>query len=108
MTERWVSLAEIKEMLEKAEGERGELSYEQKLSLEHSRKFARFSGPDAKKLLAELTANSKIDHTMAIRILDLAPRHVDDLRALLAKTRVNLDEGELQKVLESVAKYAAA
>ena len=105
--ERMVTLVEVKAMLEKAEQDREELSYEQKLALEHARRFAKFSIDDVTKVQQELVAIEKIDPVMAIRIIDLAPVHADDLRALFAKSRVNLDEGEMQKVLDTVAKYVA-
>lgn len=104
--ERLVTLSEVKEMLEKAETERGELTYEQKLALEHAKRFAKFTAANLKKLFDELEANPKIDRALAIRIADQAPSHLDDVRAITAKTRVNLDDAEVQKVLESVLKYA--
>lgn len=106
--ERLVTLAEVKDLLEKAETGRGELSYEQKLALEHARRFALFSGENVQKLLAEVMANPKIDLPTAIRVADIAPRHPDDVRALFSKARVNLDDAEVQKILESVQKYATA
>ena len=106
--ERLVTLAEVKDLLEKAEATRGELTYEQKLALEHARHFARFSVDGVKKLIEELMQNTKIDFASAVRVTDLAPNHADDLRALFSKSRVNLDEAELQKILESVQKYIQA
>jgi DNA-directed RNA polymerase subunit F len=103
--ERLVTLAEVKEILEKAEAQREDLSYEQKLALEHARRFAKFSHADSDKLIAELTAMEKVDPVMAIRISDLAPTHADDLKALFSKSRINLDDGDIQKILETVAKY---
>jgi DNA-directed RNA polymerase subunit F len=108
MEERVVTLTEVKEMLEKAEADRGELTYEQKLALEHARRFARFTPENLQKLLAELKQNPKVDTLMAVRIADMAPMHADDVRALFAKARTNLDESEVQKVLESVRKYLAS
>lgn len=106
--DRPVTLAEVKELLEKAEQARGELTYEQKLALEHARRFARFSAADARKLMEELMQNPKVDLLSAIRIVDVVPAHPDDVRAIFAKARVNLDESELQKILESVQKYRSA
>lgn len=108
MEERVVTLTEVKEVLEKAEAERGELTYEQKLALEHARRFARYTPETLPKLLAELKQNPKIDTLMAVRIADMAPMHPDDVRALFAKARTNLDESEVQKVIESVRRYLAA
>ena|ERR1041385_4016651 len=106
--ERMVPLAVVKELLEKAEADRGELSYEQKLALEHARRFARMSAANAQKLIDEVTQNPKVDAGNAIRIADMVPTHADDVRALFAKSRTNLDDSEIQKILESVQKYATA
>lgn len=106
--ERTVPLADVKELLEKAEASRGELTYEQKLALEHARRFARFSSANAKKLIDELMQNPKVDLLNAIRVADVAPAHADDLRAVFSKARVTLDDSEIQKILESVQKYASA
>ncbi|HLE48019.1 MAG TPA: RNA polymerase Rpb4 family protein [Candidatus Thermoplasmatota archaeon] len=106
--ERVVPLADVKELLEKAEAGRGELTYEQKLALEHARRFARFTASSAKQLLDELMQNPKVDLVNAIRVADLSPSHPDDVRAVFSKARVTLDEAEIQKILESVLKYASA
>jgi len=108
MEERVATLTDVKEMLEKAEAERGELTYEQKLALEHARRFARFTPENLQKLIAELKQNPKVDHLMAVRVADMAPTHIDDVRALFAKARTNLDESEVQKVLETVRRYLAS
>ena len=105
--ERMVPLADVKELLEKAETERGVLSYEQKLALEHARRFARMSGANAHKLIEELTSGGKIDLANAVRVADTVPTHADDVRAIFAKSRTNLDDAEIQKILESVQKYVS-
>lgn len=107
-TERLVPLADVKELLEKAEAARGELSYEQKLALEHARRFAKLSAEKATTLVQELMQNPKIEYGMAVRVADLAPTNIDDVRALFSKSRANLDEAEIQKILESVSKYTRA
>lgn len=106
--ERVVPLAEVKELLEKAEASRGELTYEQKLALEHARRFARFTAARAKQLIDELMQNPKVDLVNAIRVADISPAHPDDVRAVFSKARVTLDDSEIQKILESVQKYASA
>jgi DNA-directed RNA polymerase subunit F len=108
MAERLVTLSEVKELLEKAEADRGELTYEQKLALEHARRFGRFTPDNLKTLLTELQSNPKVDLANAIRIADATPTHADDVRAIFAKARANLDDAEVQKILESVQKYLQA
>lgn len=108
MEERVVTLAEVKEMLEKAETERGELTYEQKLALEHARRFAKYTVKGVNELMADLRTNQKVDALMAVRLADVAPTHADDVRAAFAKARVTLDDGGVQKILEAVKKYQTA
>jgi DNA-directed RNA polymerase subunit F len=108
MEERAVTLAEVKDLLERAEAQRGELSYEQKLALEHARRFAKFTMENVQKLMEELRENPKVDIGMAVRIADIAPTHPDDVRALFSKARTNLDEAEVQKILETVQKYVSS
>lgn len=103
--ERLVTLSEVKALLEKAEEDRGELTYEQKLALEHARKFARFTLDEQSKLLKELEEIEGVEHEHAVRVVDFAPTHADDVRAIFAKLRVNLDDAHVQKILETVAKY---
>lgn len=110
MAERYVTLAEVKDLLETAEQGRGELSYEQKLALEHARRFAKMPGAKAKKLVSDLVElnPTKIDEPLAVRLADFAPEHADDVRAIVAKARVNFDDAEVQKILDTVVKYLGA
>lgn len=106
--ERNVTLTEVRDLLEKAQTERGELTYEQKLALEHAKKFAKYDADGLKKVVAELQENPKVDAVMAVRLVDLSPTAADDVRALFAKSRANLSDPEVQKILETVAKYQTA
>jgi len=47
---RLVTLAEVKAMLEKAQKDRAELTYEQKIALEHAKRFARVDTKVAKAI----------------------------------------------------------
>ncbi len=41
----------------------------------------------------------------AVKIVDLMPTHIDDVRAVFAKERFSLPKEDAEKVLEIVAKY---
>ncbi|HVL87640.1 MAG TPA: RNA polymerase Rpb4 family protein [Candidatus Thermoplasmatota archaeon] len=103
---RLVTLAEVKEILEREQSERGELNYEQKLALEHARAFARLSAEKANELLAKLQEVKKVSAAHAIKIVDTMPTNADDVRAIFAKERFQLEKEEIDKVLELVLAYA--
>jgi len=104
---RLVALAEVRALLEAAERERGELSYEQKLALEHARAFAiRLDAEKAKELVDRLVKVSpKVTAGYAVKIADLLPTHPDDVRTIFAKERFQLEADEISKILETVQPY---
>ncbi|QLH74669.1 MAG: RNA polymerase [Methanomassiliicoccales archaeon] len=102
--ERYVSLAEVKEMLE-TELKQRELTPEQKLSLDHATKFAKIDAKRAKKLNEELCKIDFITPAIAVKIVDLMPTHSDDVRILFTKERMVLDKKQIEQILKLVEKY---
>jgi DNA-directed RNA polymerase subunit F len=98
------TLAEVKDTLVERQ-EQGELTAEQKLALEHCQKFARIDSKKAKKLIKELTELAFVSEVNAVKIADIMPDHPDDVRALFAKERANLDKKDIEKILSIVEKY---
>ena len=106
---RLVTLAEVKAMLEKAGASREELTYEQKIALEHARRFARVEPKVAKKITdAVRAAFPDLEEKFAIRIADLLPQHPDDVRAILQKSRHDLPEEGIAKVIAIVDEHYTA
>lgn len=105
MNGEYLTLAEIKEQLEKEQKERGELLSEQKLALEHAKKFTKLKAKDARKLVEELKKLEKVSELAAVKITDVLPTHNDDLQALFSKERSTLTGEEMEKILEIVRKY---
>jgi len=100
---RLVSLAEVKAMLEKAQSDRTELTYEQKIALEHARRFARVDAKTARKVAdAILAAMPGVEEKFAIRVADLLPQHPDDVRAIFQKSRHDLTDADIAKVIAVV------
>src|SRR4029077_9270828 len=90
---RLVSLAEVKAMLEKAQKDRAELTYEQKIALEHAKRFARVEPKVAKEIAkAVQAALPGVEEKFALRVADLLPQHPDDVRAIFQKSRHELSE----------------
>ena len=101
---KMVSLSEVKEMLS-ARQEEGELTAEQKLSLEHAQKFARADAKKAKKLIKELLELGFVSEVNAVKIADLMPSTADDVRLIFSKERASVEKKDIEKVLSVVEKY---
>ncbi len=101
---RHVSLAEVKNLLEKEE-KRRELTYEQKLALEHAKHFSKIGVTKARKMAEELVKLERITETFAYKIVDILPLHPDEVRAIFAKERFTLEEDEIKKIIKIVEKY---
>jgi len=101
--EEFVPIQKAKDILEKVE----EPGYEQKLALEHVKKFAKLSTADANKLIKELEGLNmrKLKPEHAVKIVDLIPSDVGDLKIILMHADVPFKDEELQQIIEIVKKY---
>jgi len=101
---KMVPLAEVKDILAERQGE-GELTAEQKLSLEHAQKFSRLDSKKAKKLIKELTELGFVSEVNAVKIADILPSHPDDVRLIFSKERASVEKKDIEKILSIVQKY---
>jgi DNA-directed RNA polymerase subunit F len=106
--DRYVTLAEVKEMLE-AEAEDRVFTPEQKLALEHA-KGAKLSAKLAKELRAKLLelefiGDMNTSEQVAVKITDLMPTHFDDVRLIFAKERRVIDKKQGEQILKLVNEY---
>ncbi|MCZ3365843.1 MULTISPECIES: RNA polymerase Rpb4 family protein [Methanobacterium] len=97
-----ITIAEVKEMLGEL-SERYELTYEQNLALDHVTKFSKLDEESAKKLVEELS--EIIKKTQAIKVADIMPEDLADLRLIFAKERGSFKQEDMEKILEIVNKY---
>lgn len=101
-----LTLAEVKNLLEDAEKNRGGLQFnEQKWALQHLKDFARINATNAKKLIKELRENEKISEVIAVKITDILPQHEDDVRAIIAKENITLEKKEIEEIIKKVKEY---
>lgn len=110
VSERNITLAEVKNILKEKKKEYSEegkeLFYEQKRAFDHASKAAKISLKDANKLIDEVKGlNLSLSDEQIIKIADLLPETVDDVRAIFAKERFKYGEEDIKKVLDVVAKY---
>jgi DNA-directed RNA polymerase subunit F len=105
MEESYVSLAELKGILDKEKAARGELNPEQQYSLSHGTTFTRVPADRVPAIVKELSEVPMMSLFNAVKIVDLMPTHLDDVRAIFAKERFALSKEDADKVLEIVRKY---
>jgi DNA-directed RNA polymerase subunit F len=99
-----IPAAKVKEILEEF-SEKHELSYEQNLTLDHATNLNKLSLEDTEKLIEELEAY--VEYKQAVRIADILPRDMADLRLVFAKERNAPSQDEMKEILEILEKYEA-
>jgi len=99
--EKYATLSEVKDLLSKVE----EKTIEQRIAQEHSEQFAVLDAKKSRKLAVELGKIDYIGDFLAVKIADLLPQTTDELRAIFAKERINLETTEVEKILSIVKKY---
>lgn len=101
-----VSVTEAFEMLQREQAARAEMTYEQKLALDHAQVFARVPADKARELKAKLREISpRVTEFHAAKIVDVTPTHADDVKAVFARDRSPLDAAEIDKILDAVRAY---
>ncbi|MBQ7621836.1 MAG: hypothetical protein IJV47_01405 [Candidatus Methanomethylophilaceae archaeon] len=115
MTERYVTLAEVRDLLEEVaesrKGTAGELEDEdvllasQKAALDHAQKVSNISLEDANKIIEEVSQIEEVTDVIAVKIADILPKYPEDVRAIFSKERINLSSDKINQIIEIVGKY---
>ena len=103
MKEDLLTLAEVKEILDKIKLDRAdeeELGYELRRAMRHAELFAKGSAEESRNVVDELRKLEKMTPEIAIKIADIRPKTKDELRAIYAKERFTLSEEELDRILD--------
>ena len=103
-SDHYVTLAEVKEMLD-AEAADHELTPEQRYALDQVNKNVKVSASNAQKLVKELRELPFVSEAQAVKVADIMPTHVDDVRVLFAKERSTVDKKQLEQIIKLVEKY---
>ncbi len=103
-SDHYVTLAEVKEMLD-AEAADHELTPEQRYALDQVNKNVKVSASNAQKLVKELRELPFVSEAQAVKVADLMPTHVDDVRVMFAKERSTVDKKQLEQIIKLVEKY---
>jgi len=100
-----IGMPEAKEILSSRETKK-ELSYEQKIALDHLNKFTKLKPSEANKFLDELSGILRMSPETMVQILNLNPQTPDELRMIFAREKFSLKDEEIKKILEIVKKYS--
>ena len=104
MSEEYLTLAEIKELLQK-EQEVRVLTMEQNYSLEHALKYSRLDAKDSRKLANELAELEQVSEALACKLVDLMPQHADEINAVFLKERTAIEDSTISQILDKVKQY---
>ncbi|MCD6461811.1 MAG: RNA polymerase [Thermoplasmata archaeon] len=103
--ERYLTLAEVKEILEEENETRGGLTHEQGFALQHAREIARIPGKRARSLVDELVKIEGVSEETAVTLVDIKAEHPDDVRAVFYRERFEITPETIQQILETMEKY---
>ncbi|AEC52697.1 hypothetical protein PNA2_1782 [Pyrococcus sp. NA2] len=110
--ERYITIAEAKEILKKRyeegikAGIEEPLFYEARLALEHAEKFAKLPAEKAREAVEELLSSFEwMTDRIAGKIVDIMPEDNFDLRVIFAKEEHQPTPEEMKKILEILDKY---
>lgn len=105
MSEEYVSLAEVRDLLNAEKEKREELITIQEAAKTHAEDVCKIQKEQADEMIAELKKLSFVTDTTSYKIADILPKYPEDVRAIFSKERINLEASDIQNVLDIVNKY---
>jgi len=105
LSQRMIALPQAAKIVEEVKEKYG-LSQLQEKVLDYLKKFSKINEEKAVELLEKLTKEYGVSEFSAVQIVNIMPKTVDELRAILAKetTKVFLPE-DLEKMLSTINEY---
>ncbi|MEK6982390.1 MAG: hypothetical protein AABX38_05655 [Candidatus Micrarchaeota archaeon] len=97
-----VSFSKVTAILEQRAKD-GELGYEQQQALDYVKIVSKFSESETTKILNALLKIGKLNESVAIKLIDIAPKNTNTIKAIALKDKVELSDeeiSEIQKILQ--------
>ena len=103
LKEEFIPISKVKKILD----EIAEKTYEQKLAFEHVKRFAKTKPEKVEAIVKDLVALEmrRLKEEHIIKIVDLMPKDMDDLKTIFAGVKPAFKEEELEKIIEIVKKH---
>lgn len=107
MSEQYVTLAEVRDLLEAEAEIRGydNLLQSQKAALDHAQTVCSISLEQANAIIDEVKQIDIVSDAVALKIADFLPQYPEDVRAIFSKERVTLDQAQIQQIIDIVQKH---
>ncbi|NJE42390.1 RNA polymerase Rpb4 family protein [Thermococcus sp. GR6] len=112
LEERYLTIAETKELLERRKAEGVEenpeepMFYEARVSLEHAERFAKLKPEQAKELKERLLALFEwLDERLAAKLVDLMPEDYFDIRVIFTKEDYMPTREEAEEIIKLLDDY---
>ena len=86
-----ITLAQVKKLLTGRKKE-GELSFQQKITLDHASTFARMTPAVSEKLVDKLVSTYDISRSLAVQVVNIAPTTIEELKTILDPRNTDLTE----------------
>jgi DNA-directed RNA polymerase subunit F len=97
-----ISVPEVRELLIERAKEGEELSYMQRIALEHAQLTSRISAEVSRTLIEDLKESFRISDKGCITLANFIPDTVDEIRQLLGKEASTLETETLEQILEKL------
>jgi len=97
-----ISLPEVKKLLlDRAQED--ELSYMQRIALEHAQLVTRISVEDAKHLVDTFIEKFRLSDKGAITLANYMPNTIDEIRQLLGKDAISMETETIEEILNELS-----
>ncbi|MCY3411448.1 MAG: hypothetical protein INQ03_07440 [Candidatus Heimdallarchaeota archaeon] len=96
-----ISIPEVRELLLDRANE-GELSYMQRLALEHAQLVSRIGSDQAKALIKNLKETFMLSNEAAITLANYVPQNIHELRQLIGKEALKMETETIEKILHEL------
>lgn len=97
-----ISLPEVKKLLLDRSKEE-ELSYMQRIALEHAQIVSRISDEDAKRLVDIFVEKYRLSDNGAITLANYMPNTIDEIRQLLGKDAISMETETIEEILSELS-----
>ncbi|MCE7735428.1 MAG: hypothetical protein GPJ54_11160 [Candidatus Heimdallarchaeota archaeon] len=97
-----ISLPEVKKLLlDRAQEE--DLSYMQRIALEHAQLVTRINVDDAKSLIDTFVEKYRLSDRGAITLANYMPTTIDEIRQLLGKDAISMETETIEEILNELS-----
>ena len=112
--EKYISLAEIKDLLTAESEKRGENGIEfnpvQKAALMHAQALVVLDADQTEEIISEVIQldffqSKSVPEYVAYRVADCLPKYPEEVRAIFSKERIPLENEDISSIIDIVAKY---